>query len=83
MLQALLTPKDVARILCVKEDVARNEMRKMPHIELGGPNHVVLRVTEAALKAHIQPRDPLPGPERNRRHPKSREQPERAIAYKR
>ncbi|MDD3334134.1 MAG: hypothetical protein PHI98_01325 [Eubacteriales bacterium] len=82
MIQALLTPKDVAHILRVNEDTARNEMRKMVHIELGGPNHVVLRVTEAALKAHIQPQEPLPKPERKRQRRKVKEQPERAIAYR-
>ncbi len=81
MMQALLTPKDVARILCVKEDVARNEMRKMVHIEIGGPHRTMLRVTEAALKAYIQPVEPLPRPERKRQR-KLKEQPGRAIAYR-
>lgn len=81
MIQALLTPKDVARILCVKEDAARNEMRKMVHIEIGGPHRVMLRVTEAALKAYLQPSDPLPKPTSKRKR-QVKEQPQRAIAYR-
>lgn len=59
MTEPLLTPKDVAEILSVSVDTARNEMRKMRYIEIGGSRHPRLRVIKEAMDEYLRAKAPL------------------------
>lgn len=82
MQEEFLTPKDVAALLHISIDAARNEMRKMRHKCLG-KNGQILRVSKSDFYAYMRPDPPLPNSAGKRRKPNPKAiHPERAIQYR-
>lgn len=75
-----LDAKEIASILSISPESARNEMRKMPHKCLG-KNGQMLRVAETDFYAYMKPDPPLPRPEpRKKRTTETRS--DRTIPYR-